>query len=82
MGADPLEDLAEQQPVGSQRNRIIPHLELRIPGQSIHPFQSKASTDSNRSHPVIPVESIQRFQREGIQFSGVVGIGGGFDGIV
>ena len=26
----------------------------RIPGQVIHRFQSKASTDSNRSHPVIP----------------------------
>jgi hypothetical protein len=31
---------------------------MRIPGQSIHLFQSKASTDSNRSHPVIPVEAI------------------------
>jgi hypothetical protein len=55
--------------------------DLRIPGQVIQRFQSKASTDSNRSHPVIPVESIQRFQREGIQFSGGVGIGGGFGGI-
>lgn len=27
---------------------------LRIPGQVIHPFRSKASTDSERSHPVIP----------------------------
>jgi hypothetical protein len=30
---------------------------------------------------VIPVESIQRFQREGIQFSGGVGIDGGLGGI-
>jgi hypothetical protein len=54
---------------------------MRIPGQIIHRFQSKASTDSNRSHPVIPVESSQRFQREGIQFSGGVGIDGGLGGI-
>ena len=31
---------------------------MRIPGQVIQRFQSKASTDSNRSHPVIPVEAI------------------------
>jgi hypothetical protein len=47
---------------------------LRIPGQVIHRFQSKASTDSNRSHPVIPVERIQRFQREAIQFLALAGI--------
>ena len=61
--------------IGTSHNRV------RIPGQVIHRFQSKASTDSNRSHPVIPVESIQRFQREGIQFFGGVGIDGELGGI-
>jgi len=56
-------------------------LQVRIPGQAIHLFQSKASTDSNRSHPVIPAERIQRFQREAIQFLAPVGIGGGHAGI-
>jgi len=32
---------------------------LRIPGQVIHPFRSKSSTDSVSSHPVIPIEVIQ-----------------------
>jgi predicted DNA binding CopG/RHH family protein len=41
---------------------------VRIPGQVIQRFQSKASTDSNRSHPVIPEEVIHLFQREAIQF--------------
>jgi uncharacterized protein YndB with AHSA1/START domain len=61
-------------------NERIRHT-VRIPGQAIHPFQSKASTDSNRSHPVIPAERIQRFQREAIQFLATAGIGGGHAGI-
>jgi hypothetical protein len=32
---------------------------VRIPGQVIHPFQSKASTDSDSSHPVFRRQSIQ-----------------------
>jgi hypothetical protein len=49
---------------------------LRIPGQVVHLFQSKSSTDSDSSRPVIPIESVHRFRREADQFFGTVGIGG------
>jgi hypothetical protein len=54
---------------------------MRIPGQVVHLFQSKSSTDSDSSRPVIPIESVQRFQREADQFFGIVGIGGRHVGI-
>ena len=50
--------------------------EMRIPGQVVHPFRSKSSTDSDSSRPVIPIEAVQRFRREAVHFWGGVGIGG------
>jgi hypothetical protein len=54
---------------------------LRIPGQVVHLFRSKSSTDSDSSRPVIPIESVHRFRWEADQFFGTVGIGGRHVGI-
>src|SRR6266446_3213394 len=59
--------------------RDFPGVFRRVIGNCV--FRGKSSTNSNRSHPVIPVESIRRFQREGSQFLARTGIGGGQDGI-
>jgi transposase InsO family protein len=55
---------------------------VRIPGQVVHLFRSKSSTNSDSSRPVIPIESVHRFRREADQFFSAVGIGGRHVGIV
>src|SRR5262249_709147 len=59
-----------------KREPPSPRSRLGIPGQVIHSFRRKSSTHSDRSHPLIPIESIQRLRREAIHLFGLVGKGG------